>query len=240
LGSSDGRIDCDRFVDHLRAGIGDFAETEDGAMQHLDRRTANRRISDFFDRHASNWDEEVASKYPERIAALLSRLEIAGGDRVLDVGAGTGVLVPFLGPLIGSVGSIAAVDLSHAMLRKGVAKGYAEPVLWVQADVLDAPFRVAAFDWVLCYSVFPHFADQGRALHQLGRLLKPGGRLAILHSQSREAINEHHEKVGDVVGGHILPEDKALRELIRRAGLETLHLENREDGFFAEAGKPLA
>ncbi|HOD51566.1 MAG TPA: methyltransferase domain-containing protein [Candidatus Hydrogenedentes bacterium] len=195
----------------------------------------NRRIEAFFDNLAPTWDEAVASRFADRLAAMVDALGIAAGESVLDVGAGTGILARQLVGRVAPNGQVVAVDLSRAMLREGKSLRPDAPVAWIQADVLDPPFARGVFDWVICYSVFPHFLDQQHAMTELAGLLKPRGKLAVLHSQSREAINEHHEKVGDVVGGHTLPGDAGMTILFRNAGLELLRLENREDGFVALA-----
>ncbi len=204
-------------------------------MAEIDRRKLNRRIETFFDSLAHTWHEDVASPYAGRLKAIVDTLGIARGDIVLDVGAGTGILAAELLGRVGPDGLVVSVDLSRAMLREGRGLFPSARIGWLQADVLDAPFRSAAFDWVICYSVFPHFLDQQKAVTGFAALLKPGGRLAVLHSQSREAINAHHEKVGDVVGGHKLPDDFAMTRLIQTAGLELLRLENSEGGYVALA-----
>jgi demethylmenaquinone methyltransferase/2-methoxy-6-polyprenyl-1,4-benzoquinol methylase len=195
----------------------------------------NRRIEAFFDKLAPTWHADVALPYVERLGAIVDGLGIAEGATVLDVGAGTGILAAELVGRVGPAGLVVSVDLSRAMLREGKALYPDARIAWVQADVLDAPFRTAAFDWVICYSVFPHFLDQQRAVNGFAALLKAGGRLAVLHSQSREAINAHHEKVGDVVGGHKLPDDPAMTRLLQNAGLVLMRLENSEERFIALA-----
>ena len=207
-------------------------------MADLTERGMKRRIEAFFDELAPTWDHKVAAPYAPRLAEMLDELGIATGDAVLDVGAGTGVLAGLLVDRIGPTGQVIAVDLSRGMLREGRALRRNDRIVWVQADVLETPFPASVFDWVLCYSVFPHFLDQQHAVKRFASLLKPGGSLAVLHSQSREAINEHHKKVGDVVGGHILPDDAGMALLLRNAGLELLRLENAEDGFIALARRP--
>jgi ubiquinone/menaquinone biosynthesis C-methylase UbiE len=204
-------------------------------MADMNRRSMLSRIQAFFDNRAQKWHEEVASPFAERLAQMVQALDIASPDTVLDVGAGTGILAAQLVDRVEPEGRVIAVDLSQAMLHEGKAL-YPDPrITWVRADILDAPFKEAAFDWVICYSVFPHFLDQQHAIQVFAQLLKPGGRLAILHSQSREAINAYHEKVGDVVGGHTLPDDHAMTRLIHTAGLHLLRLENSDQGFIALA-----
>ena len=204
-------------------------------MAEMNRRGMNRRIEAFFDGLAPTWDEEVASRFADRLNAMVDALPISPGQTVLDVGAGTGILAGVLASRVAPNGRVIAVDLSRAMLRDGKTRRPDPRIAWIQADVLDAPLARHAFDWVICYSVFPHFLDQQEAVTGFAALLKPGGRLAVLHSQSREAINAHHEKVGDVVGGHKLPDDPAMTRLIQTAGLALLRLENSEEGFVALA-----
>jgi demethylmenaquinone methyltransferase/2-methoxy-6-polyprenyl-1,4-benzoquinol methylase len=206
-------------------------------MAEMNRRGMNRAIKAFFDERASTWHEEVASPYERRLAQIIEDLGIARNSAVLDVGAGTGILAGQLAGHVGPEGTVVSVDLSLAMVREGKALYADGPMAWVQADILDAPFRRAVFDWVICYSVFPHFLDQQHAVKEFASLLKPGGKLAVLHSQSREAINAHHEKIGDVVGGHKLPDDAGMTGLIENAGLALLRLENSDDSFIALARK---
>jgi demethylmenaquinone methyltransferase/2-methoxy-6-polyprenyl-1,4-benzoquinol methylase len=166
---------------------------------------------------------------------MVDALGIAPGQTILDVGAGTGVLARDLAGRVAPDGRVVAADLARGMVRDGKARCPNTHIVWVQADVLDAPFKRGAFDWVICYSVFPHFLDQQLAVTELAALLKPGGSLAVLHSQSREAINAHHETVGGIVGGHILPDDSGMAHLLRNAGLQLQRLENSDDGFVALA-----
>ncbi|MCP4645170.1 MAG: methyltransferase domain-containing protein [bacterium] len=198
----------------------------------------NRKIQSFFDRHAETWDETVACKFPDRVAALVADLDIVPGDRVLDVGAGTGVLFPLLGPRVGEDGLIAAIDLSSEMCARANAKTAQCRIECVQTDVMALGFAAGSFDWVICFSVFPHFADQGRGLAELARALRPGGRIAVCHSQSREAINEHHEHVGEIVGGHTIPETGVMRTLVADAGLELLRLDESPERYLMVARKP--
>ena len=198
-----------------------------------------KRIQAFFDRHAEGWDAGIAPEYCDRAAAMVAEWPIAPGSRVLDVGCGTGVLLPSLARKVGGEGVVAAVDLSREMLAKARDKGnFGTAALWLQADVTAGPFPPACFDWVLCYSVFPHFEDQAGVMAELARTLRPGGRLVVCHSQSREAINAFHETVGDVVGGHVLPDDEAMRALVAGAGLNLETLDNFPDRYVMVAAKP--
>ena len=129
-------------------------------MAEMNRRGMNRRIEAFFDGLAPTWDEEVASRFADRLNAMVDALPISPGQTVLDVGAGTGILAGVLASRVAPNGRVIAVDLSRAMLRDGKTRRPDPRIAWIQADVLDAPLARHAFDWVICYSVFPHFLDQ--------------------------------------------------------------------------------
>ncbi len=178
-----------------------------------------RRVQQFFDEHAAGWDEAALAQSHERLVEMTAHWQIKPGSRVLDVGTGTGVLFDLLSRKIGTGGLLAAVDVSFKMLEIANRKKTGCRIGCVQADVIRSPFSPSYFDWAICYSVFPHFDDQREALCVLASRLRPGGRLVIAHSSSRQTINEFHRKVGDVVGGDFIPEATTMRMLIRRAGL---------------------
>jgi ubiquinone/menaquinone biosynthesis C-methylase UbiE len=194
-------------------------------------------MRDFFDERAAVWDAGVPPEIVLRAREILQGLAIAPGSRVLDVGCGTGVLVPMLLDQLDGRGFVAAIDVSINMLREGRNKYGGDFAAWLQADAAHLPLRACIFDWILCYSVFPHFLDQRRAVSVLARTLRPGGRLAIFHSKSREDINAFHRQVGGEVGGHELPDEPEMREILDGAALKVERIENRSDRYLALAVK---
>ena len=196
------------------------------------------KIQVFFDERAAGWDAAVPADIVQRAREILEGLGIVPGSRVLDVGCGTGVLVPMLRDLMQGTGFIAATDVSINMLREGRKKYGGALAGWVQSDAARLPLREGTFDWTLCYSVFPHFLDQRGAVSVLARALRPGGRLAVFHSKSREDINAFHRTVGGEVGGHELPDEPEMIEILEGAGLKVERLENRSDRYLTLAVKP--
>lgn len=146
-------------------------------------------IASFFDTLADRWDE-LCYHDPEKIAYILNRTTLAKGFRILDIGCGTGILESYLLPF--SPSQIVGVDLSPRMIRKAQAK-YATPLVKFRCtDVLQ--IQGEWFDYIIAYSVFPHFKDPEKIISHLATLLKPGGELVICHSESRDEINKHHHR----------------------------------------------
>ncbi len=194
-------------------------------------RRINRQVARFFDERAEGWDACVCPQHAERLAGIVAELEIPRGGCVVDVGSGTGVLAPLLREKVGPEGRIIVMDLSPAMLRAAKNRHAACRPWPLVADALDLPLSAACADWICCNSVFPHFQDQQRAVCELARALRPGGHLLVCHTQSRAAINAHHHEVGGVVGGDELPDEDAMRRLMRAAGLHVTRLEDHDDRY---------
>lgn len=110
---------------------------------------------------------------------LIERLRIAPGERVLDVGAGTGRLAAYVAELVGPGGEVVGIDpLGHriaiAQSRTGANVRFATG----QAEDLSA-FSDGTFDVVYLNSVLHWIADKPRALAEAFRVLKPGGRIGL-------------------------------------------------------------
>lgn len=192
----------------------------------------------FFDRHAGDWDEtSYTHEQLQRIGGLLLGLGLRTGWSVLDVGTGTGVIVPGLLDAVGRSGSVTGVDMSGAMLEKARAKGFPDNVHFVEGRIEDLPLPDGAFDAAVCFSAFPHFEDHPRALGEIRRVLKPGGSAHILHLEGSERINEVHQECGGAVRHDVLPGEDDMRALLESCGFEVLSFEDRPDRYSVEARK---
>lgn len=146
-------------------------------------------IADFFDALADRWDE-LCYHAPEKINHILEQTTLHKGLRILDVGCGTGVLEKYL--LTYSPTHITGIDISPRMIEMAHNK-YATPIVDFRClDVMD--LKNEQFDFIIAYSVFPHFEQPDKLIAHLASLLIPGGELVICHSEGRESINGHHNK----------------------------------------------
>ncbi len=116
--------------------------------------------------------------------ALIRRIGEVVGDRptrILDVGCGTGVFASRLRAALPNV-EVFGVDLVAEMLHKGRDRWrlHRDHVFPLQGDSERLPFAAGTFDFVTCSNSFHHYPRQDRAVLEMRRVLKPGGRLMIV------------------------------------------------------------
>ena len=145
-----------------------------------------KEIADFFDRCAPWWDDDMI-RNEHIITTILDNAGIRDGIHVLDVACGTGVLFPDYQKR--SVESITGIDISPEMAK--IAQSKFPEVKVICGDVEETAFD-RQFDAIMVYNAFPHFPDPARLIGVLAKLVKPGGRLSVAHSMSRDKLQQHH------------------------------------------------
>lgn len=191
----------------------------------------------YFNGKAATWDRDVAEKSNEKLERMVERLELEPGSFILDVGTGTGVFLPYLLRGIGETGKVVALDIAEEMLAIARAKNTGGNIDCLQADITEIPLRGDTFDSIVCYSSFPHFQDKRKALAEMKRVMKVGGRLFICHTSSRADINKVHSQL-PVVKNDVLPDGDEMRLLMSAAGYTGINVEENEESYFASAVKP--
>jgi arsenite methyltransferase len=123
---------------------------------------------------------DVAAQRAESRRSLRAR----EGESILDPGSGPGFLACELAQEVGPTGRMLAVDISGDMnsiaSRRVAAAGLADRVAVIEGDASSLPFADATFDAAVSTQVLEYLADPDAALHQLLRVLRPGGRLVIV------------------------------------------------------------
>jgi len=194
-------------------------------------------LREYFNQKAAVWDETVAEKDTAKLERMAKRLNLKSGSTALDVGTGTGVFLPFILEKIGNNGRIVALDIAEEMLTRAQSKGYTGNIDYLCADVMDIPLDNETFDAVVCYSSFPHFQDKPRALAELCRVIKRGGRLSICHTKSRVEINNIHSHI-DAVCNDTIPGTDEVRSMLSAAGFTEILVNDKSTSYFASALKP--
>ncbi len=103
--------------------------------------------------------------------------EIRRGNKVLDVGCGTGVLAREALRRVGEEGQVVGLDLNEGMLA--VAARTEPRIEWQRGDAASLPFEDMSFDVVVSQFALMYFPDRVASLREMWRTLAPGGRLAI-------------------------------------------------------------
>jgi SAM-dependent methyltransferase len=119
-------------------------------------------------------------------AQKLRLLDLTAGETVLDVACGPGNTTRSLVTEVGADGLVVGVDSSATMLAQAVRETSAtDPVGYVRGDAADLPFEAATFDAVSCYGALYLMDEPFDSLRELIRVLKPGGRIAVLTTCAR-------------------------------------------------------
>lgn len=112
---------------------------------------------------------------------LIDCVDLQKGDRVLDVGCGTGIVARYAAGVVGDDGTVVGLDVNEGMLEvaRATSTEVTSAVEWRRGDATDLPFTDGTFDVVLCQQALQFVADPSAALREMRRVLAPDGRMAI-------------------------------------------------------------
>lgn len=190
----------------------------------------------FFDRLAETWDDaHTLEQMMGPLGAAVDTWDLNENETVLDVGCGTGNLTAVLLARLGKAGRVVGLDISSAMLRRARLKIDDPRVTWLlgAADRIDLPN--ASCDRVICFSVWPHFADPIAVLKELRRVLRPHGQVHVLHLISREAVNHIHRAAHETVQQDLLAPVNEIAAIFRNEGFDVLIAEEDETRYLLTA-----
>jgi ubiquinone/menaquinone biosynthesis C-methylase UbiE len=112
---------------------------------------------------------------------LIALLEFKDNLNFLDIGCGTGWAIGQLAKLANNNGTFYGVDLSSKMIEKAQENFKDNPVIhFITANVESIPLDDNLFDIIICTHSFHHYLNPGKALSEMHRLLKDGGKIYIL------------------------------------------------------------
>lgn len=192
----------------------------------------------FFNEMASTWDQRFyTAELKAYLPKLVSLFNLPPQAKVLDVGAGTGGIIPFLLEAIGAQGKIWAIDFAEEMVKIGQKKFENEPrVIFELAEVESLPYGDEFFDHIICFGAFPHFQNKSQALKEMARVLKSQGTLIIAHALSSQELKERHQACAPVAGD-FLPEAGEMKILLEQTGFHLNRLLDRPRCYLCEGIK---
>lgn len=167
-------------------------------------------------------------------ADLLALLALQPGSRVLDVACGTGIVARTAVHHTGAAGVVVGLDLHAGMLA--VARTQEPTGAWVQGSATVLPFATSAFDVVVCQQGVQFFPDRLAALREMYRVLRPGGRVALVvwgelehnpgHAALVQALAHHLGTAGAAIlhTSFSLGDAEAIHRLLAQAGFRDVVL----------------
>ncbi len=192
---------------------------------------------EFFDKLAPTWDANEVLSTPDKIRFILDYIGLKPGQRVLDLGTGTGVLIPYIAERVGKAGAITAVDYSMGMLGKAKEKF---SVVVPTPDFIRLDFETETisgiYDRIILYCVYPHLHTPVDTLKWLRSVnLADEGIITIAFPTGPEFINNiHREKHSE---SDILPSAEKLAEFLCLNGLNAEAILADEHGYVVNVYK---
>lgn len=151
-----------------------------------DRKSHEEQVRDEFNRWAEAGRGDEMEKHHISIAEQTVRLmDLKPGERVLDLGCGTGWATRIVARMVGDgpdgAGQVVGLDVSDEMIRRARAQSRDfDNILYVWGSAAEIPWQENFFEKVLSIESFYYYPDQDAALEELFRVMAPRGRLFIL------------------------------------------------------------
>jgi SAM-dependent methyltransferase len=165
--------------DTKKAAVTPFKAVSEEEIQRINRLQRNS-----FDKLYHLFEPPLPEGVPERLEKIVAHGKIARGNTVLDVGSGTGILIPIIKKY--SPGNIYACDLSSRMLEQ-LRNNYPY-VKAIMADVRDLTLPNEGIDVVFINACYPNIVDKARAFSNINRMLKAQRRIVISHPLGKAFI----------------------------------------------------
>ncbi len=159
------------------------------------------RVRKKYDRWSRFYDAFDLGGVNDQKRLAVDILELSPNSRVLDVGTGTGAIIPYLASKLGAGGRVTGIDFSGPMIERANArirkKGIAKHAEAVVGDMTGLSYPDACFDAALATFAFTSFPEPEKAMMEVARVLKPGARLSILDTgnpQGRASLRYRYLK----------------------------------------------
>jgi ubiquinone/menaquinone biosynthesis C-methylase UbiE len=193
----------------------------------------------FFNRIAASWDSmQRGPQIESGVRNFVQCAYLSGAKSILDVGCGTGILVPFLLDNYPRTRPIIELDFAAEMLRRNRAKFRYKRLVRLEGDATNLPFPDESIDLILCFNTAPHLGQDEAAFRDLFRVLAPGGVIAVGHLMNSTELNRFHANLHGPIALHHLPPAKQLGTVFAGLGGKDVMTQEQTGWYFVRANKP--
>ena len=144
------------------------------------------RIREQFTRQGAAYAKLEYVSHAKGLKAILAMAEASQADRVLDVACGPGFIAMAFAEVCAEVVGVDATDSFLQMAREESKRRNLQNLRFVEGDVTQMEFEDNAFDIAVCRAAFHHFPDPASVLHEMKRVVRPGGRLLVMDMLASE------------------------------------------------------
>jgi ubiquinone/menaquinone biosynthesis C-methylase UbiE len=185
--------------------------------------THTDRVRERFARTSAQMVERELKRREELRDRLRRFVPLAGNERVLDSGAGTGALALAFGPLVARVVALDVVPELLVLGREAAAAAGLDRVVFVEGDATALPFERDSFDLTATHRTLHHVARPELVISELARVTRMGGRVLVIDQiapvDPLTAIElDRFERARDASHTRLLP-DTDIRSILDANGL---------------------
>jgi ubiquinone/menaquinone biosynthesis C-methylase UbiE len=171
-----------------------------------------KKRREYFGSFAEEWDKNFTAEDLEILSDLINSIEIKSGDKIVDLGCGTGILFDLLRRKIGDSGIVVGIDFSSRMSKRARRNFPFDNCLPFNADAHNLPLKTNSFNLVISFAAFAHFTEHGKVIAEVSRILKKDGGFHIIHLLgSQELAKHHHYAGGPVAMDHLPPRENMIK-----------------------------